>query len=78
MNSTVLPADSAGEGVGHSHASAAHFADGPAPKRIVVAYGFWIYLISDIIMFSALFAAYAVLAPATAGGPSERQLFDPN
>ena len=30
---------------------------GPAPKRIVVAYGFWIFLLSDIIMFAALFAA---------------------
>src|SRR5438874_8431669 len=41
---------------------------GPAPKRIVVAYGFWIFLRSDIVMFSALFAAYAVLERATAGG----------
>ena len=49
--------------------------DGPAPKRIVVAYGFWIFLLSDIVMFSALFAAYAVLARATAGGPSGAQLF---
>ncbi|MGL1608717.1 hypothetical protein ACSTHC_00045, partial [Vibrio parahaemolyticus] len=44
--------------------------DGPAPKRIVVAYGFWIFLLSDIVMFSALFAAYAVLANASAGGPT--------
>src|SRR6202795_2112027 len=49
---------------------------GPAPKRIVVAYGFWIFLLSDIVMFSALFAAYAVLARATAGGPTGAQLFD--
>ena len=42
---------------------------GPAAKRIVVAYGFWIFLLSDIVMFSALFAAYAVLVRATAGGP---------
>jgi cytochrome o ubiquinol oxidase subunit 3 len=48
---------------------------GPAPKRIVVAYGFWIFLLSDIVMFSALFAAYAVLARATAGGPGGAQLF---
>ena len=34
---------------------------GPATKRIVVAYGFWIFLLSDIVMFAALFAAYAVL-----------------
>src|SRR5215813_9661890 len=48
---------------------------GPAPKRIVVAYGFWIFILSDMIMFSALFAAYAVLAGSTAGGPSGAQLF---
>ena len=48
---------------------------GPAPKRIVVAYGFWIFLLSDIVMFSALFAAYAVLVRATAGGPAGVQLF---
>src|SRR5215475_13941857 len=49
---------------------------GPAPKRIVVAYGFWIFLLSDIVMFSALFAAYAVLVRATAGGPTGVQLFN--
>ena len=48
---------------------------GPAPKRIVVAYGFWIFLLSDIVMFAALFAAYAVLVNATAGGPTGAQLF---
>jgi len=49
---------------------------GPAPKRIVVAYGFWIFLLSDIVMFAALFAAYAVLVHATAGGPTGAQLFN--
>ena len=49
---------------------------GPAPKRIVVAYGFWIFILSDIVMFSGLFAAYAVLAGNTAGGPTGRELFD--
>jgi cytochrome o ubiquinol oxidase subunit 3 len=49
---------------------------GPAPKRIVVAYGFWVFLLSDIVMFSALFAAYAVLVHATAGGPAGAQLFN--
>jgi cytochrome o ubiquinol oxidase subunit 3 len=49
---------------------------GPAPKRIVVAYGFWIFLLSDIVMFSALFAAYAVLVRATARGPAGAQLFN--
>jgi cytochrome o ubiquinol oxidase subunit 3 len=49
---------------------------GPASKRIVVGYGFWIFLLSDVIMFSAFFAAYSVLFKNTAGGPSAEQLFD--
>src|SRR6201982_413757 len=49
---------------------------GPAPKRIVVAYGFWIFILSDMIMFSALFAAYAVLSGNTAGGPTASELFN--
>jgi cytochrome o ubiquinol oxidase subunit III len=53
-----------------------HAADELAFKRIVVGYGFWIFLLSDIVMFSALFAAYAVLVGATAGGPSGRELFN--
>ena len=50
--------------------------EGPAPVRIIVGYGFWIFLLSDIIMFSALFASYAVLSGQTAGGPSGRELFE--
>ena len=42
---------------------------------MIVGYGFWIFLLSDIIMFSAFFAAYAVLQNATAGGPSGGDLF---
>lgn len=49
---------------------------GTPSKRIIVGYGFWIFLLSDIIMFSAFFASYAVLSGATAGGPSGSQLFD--
>jgi cytochrome o ubiquinol oxidase subunit 3 len=49
---------------------------GPASKRVVVGFGFWIFLLSDIVMFSALFASYAVLVNATAGGPSGAQLFN--
>ena len=53
----------------------AHVA-GPAPRRIVVAYGFWIFILSDIVMFSGLFAAYAVLSGNTAGGPTGAELFN--
>jgi cytochrome o ubiquinol oxidase subunit III len=50
-------------------------AGGIASKRIVVGYGFWLFLVSDIILFSAFFAAYAVLSGATDGGPNGAQLF---
>jgi cytochrome o ubiquinol oxidase subunit 3 len=49
---------------------------GPAPKRVVVAYGFWIFILSDMVMFSGLFAAYAVLSGNTAGGPGGGELFN--
>jgi cytochrome o ubiquinol oxidase subunit III len=49
---------------------------GPAPKRIVTAYGFWIFILSDMIMFSAFFATFAVLSGQTAGGPGGAELFD--
>ena len=49
---------------------------GPASKRIVVAYGFWIFILSDMVMFSAMFAAYAVLYGNTAGGPTGAELFN--
>ena len=49
---------------------------GPAPKRIVVGYGFWLFILSDIVMFSAFFASYAVLHNGTDGGPDGRELFD--
>jgi cytochrome o ubiquinol oxidase subunit III len=49
---------------------------GPASKWVIVGYGFWLFLLSDVIMFSAFFAAQAVLQTATAGGPTGRELFD--
>jgi cytochrome o ubiquinol oxidase subunit 3 len=63
-------------GYGRHAGARGHGAGGPAPKRIVVGYGFWIFLLSDFVMFSCFFAAYAVLASDTAGGPGARQIFD--
>lgn len=48
---------------------------GVAPKRIIVGYGFWLFLVSDIIMFAAFFAAHAVLQRAADGGPTGAELF---
>jgi cytochrome o ubiquinol oxidase subunit 3 len=67
-------------GYGEGARGRQHTADHPsgelASKRIIVGFGFWIFLLSDIIMFSAFFASYAVLVGATAGGPSGPALFD--
>lgn len=70
--------------LGHGHGGhgghgfpTGHGEGGPAPRQVVVAYGFWIFILSDIIMFATFFAAHAVLALATAGGPSGTVLFDP-
>ncbi|MHC6530073.1 MULTISPECIES: cytochrome o ubiquinol oxidase subunit III [unclassified Vibrio] len=39
-------------------------------------FGFWIYLMSDCILFATLFATYAVLAGATANGPDGKEIFE--
>lgn len=41
------------------------------------ALGFWIYLMTDCVLFASLFATYAVLRDSTFGGPSGKDLFDP-
>jgi cytochrome o ubiquinol oxidase subunit 3 len=69
------------EAVGRAHEDPRHLGvtvehPGPAPKHVVTAYGFWIFLLSDIVMFSCFFAAYAVLVNQTAGGPKGSEIFD--
>jgi cytochrome o ubiquinol oxidase subunit 3 len=38
--------------------------------------GFWIFLVTDCILFGTLFATYAVLHTHTAGGPTAKELFE--
>lgn len=38
--------------------------------------GFWMFIMTDIIIFSSLFATYAVLRNNTAGGPSGADIFN--
>ncbi|MEM9682160.1 MAG: cytochrome o ubiquinol oxidase subunit III [Pseudomonadota bacterium] len=39
------------------------------------AFGFWLYLMSDAIIFALLFATYAVMVGGTDGGPTGKDLF---
>lgn len=49
---------------------------GPPSKEIVTAYGFWMFLIGDVIMFASFFAGYAVLAGGRAGGPGSADIIE--
>ena len=39
-------------------------------------FGFWLYLMTDCILFACVFATYAVLVNHTAGGPSGKDIFE--
>ena len=52
-----------------------HLADEPHPEN-GTALGFWLYLMSDCLIFAALFATYGVLGRNYAGGPGGAELFD--
>ena len=39
-------------------------------------FGFWVFLMSDLIIFALLFATYATMIAATAGGPTPRDIFE--
>jgi cytochrome o ubiquinol oxidase subunit 3 len=47
------------------------------PETVSIqAFGFWLYLMSDLVLFAALFASYVVLGHNYAGGPTGKDLFD--
>lgn len=54
----------------HEHDHGHHDA---GPNKV---FGFWIYLMSDCILFACLFATYAVLVNGTAGGPTGKDIFE--
>jgi cytochrome o ubiquinol oxidase subunit III len=56
----------------------AHAEHGHHDAGATKVFGFWIYLMSDCILFATLFATYAVLVNGTAGGPSGRDIVDLN
>ncbi|WP_295552548.1 cytochrome o ubiquinol oxidase subunit III [uncultured Pseudacidovorax sp.] len=60
---------------GDTTARAYHLAEEPHPEN-GTSLGFWLYLMSDCLIFAALFATYGVLGRSYAVGPSGAELFD--
>lgn len=57
----------------HHEAHAEHGHHDAGANKI---FGFWIYLMSDCIIFATLFATYAVMVNSTAGGPAGKDIFE--
>lgn len=61
-----------------THSPATHRDDHHTTEREIydrTVFGFWVYIMSDCVLFATLFATYAVLHNNTFGGPSSRDLF---
>jgi cytochrome o ubiquinol oxidase subunit III len=57
----------------HTHDHHDHHADHPPSHSV---FGFWLYLMTDCILFAALFATFAVLNHQSAGGPTAKDVFE--
>lgn len=60
----------------NNHSVHHHDHDTEATSKVV--FGFWVYIMSDCILFSCFFASYAVLHANVFGGPGPKELFDLN
>ena len=54
--------------------SAGHITEHKMKSETV--FGFWVYIMTDCMIFASLFATFAVLRNAYAGGPTGQQVFD--
>lgn len=52
-----------------------HFPDAHHDDYSKTTFGFWVYLLSDLMFFGTLFAAYFVLSKNTFGGPTQKEIF---
>lgn len=60
----------------HPGLNLAHADPADARQAEVTVFGFWVFLMSDAIVFALLFATYATMVGRTAGGPTGAELFD--
>ncbi len=80
----VAPADTDDRSARHHDGAAKHrrspsfyvLDEHPHPEGYSTMLGFWIYIMSDCLLFSVLFATYGVLGGNYAAGPSPKDLFD--
>ena len=49
--------------------------EGESERSEVKALGFWLYLMTDAVIFALLFATYLVMIHGTAGGPTAKDVF---
>ena len=75
MSITITELDFAGGAVADVPAPV-HAERSLASRRIVTAFGFWVFLLTDVVMFSAFFATYVVLENMTADGPRGVDVFN--
>jgi len=59
----------------HEHGHAHDHGHGHEDHESLKVLGFWIFLVTDCVLFGTLFATYAVLMNNVAGGPTAHELF---
>ncbi|MCW4454870.1 cytochrome o ubiquinol oxidase subunit III [Flavobacterium sp. MXW15] len=61
---------------GHAAHAAAHDDHEHHDTGENTVFGFWVYLMSDLLIFATLFVTFVVLSGGTNGGPAGKDLFD--
>lgn len=64
--STNIQSNSIAHSIEHGHEDHAE----------IKTFGFWVYLMTDLILFSTLFATFGVIGKNYAGGPGAKELFE--
>ncbi|WP_221798711.1 cytochrome o ubiquinol oxidase subunit III [Oceanobacter mangrovi] len=70
MTTSAMTHGAHGHDAGHSHDDHHH------DTSSTTLFGFWVYLMTDCLLFASVFATYAVLFMNTAGGPSGHDIFE--
>lgn len=76
LDTVELPGQSRGTHARQGDASLRYYVTDEHHPENGTLLGFWLYLMSDCLVFACLFAVYAVLGRSYAGGPSGAELFD--